>query len=485
MVLDQRGLDEIKRRKLCAACVGEPFLSAEIKGSGEPGRCSYCGQHGQVMILGEVADRIDTAFEQHYRRTSTEPSALDYAMMKDGDFDWSREGEPATYAISEATMIDDELAEDIRLILEDSNDDIERARMGEEGPYDQGAHYAEREPDDAEYREEWRNFEEHLKSEARFFSREAEATLDNIFEDLADHRSPEGKPVVVEAGPDTLVTGLYRARVFQTHDELVAALERPEMRIGPPPARVARAGRMNAHGISVFYGATNPDVAIGEVRPPVGSQVVVARFAVLREIRLLDLKALRSLYIEGSIFDPAYIRRLERAMFLGRLSELMTRPVMPGDEPLEYLITQAIAEYLAARSDPELDGILYPSVQGNPEGANIVLFRKASRVEEVALPEGIEMDVQTGISTEDGWEHDYYIWEKVPPGDPEEPEERASDFPRIIDLARHLDRDADLRNVTLRLEPEHLTVHHVGAATYDTVPHKVIRHRSEKTEPPF
>ena len=42
----------------------------------------------------------------------------------------------------------------------------------------------------------------------------------------------------------------------------------------------------------------------------------------------------------------------------------MTAPVMPDDEPLEYLVTQTIADYLATRTEPALDGILYPSAQG-------------------------------------------------------------------------------------------------------------------------
>ena len=34
---------------------------------------------------------------------------------------------------------------------------------------------------------------------------------------------------------------------------------------------------------------------------------------------------------------------------------------MPDDEPFEYLVTQAIADYLAA--EQAIDGIIYPSAQ--------------------------------------------------------------------------------------------------------------------------
>ena len=46
-------------------------------------------------------------------------------------------------------------------------------------------------------------------------------------------------------------------------------------------------GRMNAAGISVFYGATDDETAIAGVRPPVGSWVATATFEVIRPLRLL------------------------------------------------------------------------------------------------------------------------------------------------------------------------------------------------------
>ena len=74
---------------------------------------------------------------------------------------------------------------------------------------------------------------------------------------------------------------------------------------------------MNAQGISVFYGASDLATALAEIRPPVGSRVLVGKFDLARPVRLLDVEALRSVYVGGSIFDPAYIGHLELAQFLG------------------------------------------------------------------------------------------------------------------------------------------------------------------------
>jgi hypothetical protein len=85
---------------------------------------------------------------------------------------------------------------------------------------------------------------------------------------------------------------------------------------------------MNARGISVFYGAVSAEVALAEVRPVVGSRVVTTRFLLSRPIRLLDLEALQSVTVAGSVFDPTYIEQLEKAHFLGNRSRRIAS--LPG-----------------------------------------------------------------------------------------------------------------------------------------------------------
>jgi hypothetical protein len=172
---------------------------------------------------------------------------------------------------------------------------------------------------------------------------------------------------------------------------------------------------MNANGISMFYGASDKGVALAEVRPPVGSRALTAEFQIVRPLRLLDVTALQSIYVEGSVFDPGYLEQLSLAKFMGRLSERITMPVMPDDEPTEYLITQMIADYLARRPEPALDGILFPSVQSPGDHRNVVLFHHASRVRSLDIPEGTELSARQYDTTEDGDEPNYHVWEEVPP----------------------------------------------------------------------
>ena len=172
---------------------------------------------------------------------------------------------------------------------------------------------------------------------------------------------------------------------------------------------------MNAHGISVFYGATDPLVALAEIRPPVGSTVVVGRFELVRPVRLLDVEALRSVYVSGSIFDPEFIHRLARGKFLKWLSQRIVKPVMPDDQPFDYLATQAIADFLATDAKPPLDGIIYPSAQGKKGQCNVVLFHKAARIQRMDIPKGTRIAASLYNETEDLPETDYWVWEENPP----------------------------------------------------------------------
>lgn len=162
---------------------------------------------------------------------------------------------------------------------------------------------------------------------------------------------------------------------------------------------------MNALGVPAFYGSVEEETAISEVRPPVGCKVATAAFNITRPLQLLDLRVLRKARGDVSVFSPEYKEVMEKSAFLSQLTNLITRPVMPGDEAQEYLPTQAVADYLASRTDIIFDGIIFPSVQVNgKDKTNIVLFNKSSRVETIIHPNGIEVE----IFDEDCFEDEVY-----------------------------------------------------------------------------
>jgi hypothetical protein len=264
--------------------------------------------------------------------------------------------------------------------------------------------------------------------------------------------------------------------VFQSDESLVAALQRPEISIGPPPPKLAAAGRMNARGIPVFYGTTDRNVALAEVRPPVGSKVVVAQFDIIRPLRLLDVEALRSLSVGGSPFDPHCLPRKEKAAFLSDLSEEITKPVMPDDETLNYIPTQVIAEYLASLENPYLDGMIYLSVQAGDETRNVVLFNKAAVVARMDHPDDVTFDVRTHENYEGGSEIEYTVQEEfdseyVPP----EPKE-----PTLEQFMAEMNADIDERQPALQLSKENVWVHHIKQVAITSEDYRVNRSTWDK-----
>jgi hypothetical protein len=438
-----------------------------------------------------MADRVEQVFEEHYTRTLDHPNSWQATMLSDreSEYDWEREGEPVTDAIMNSADLPEEAARDIQQLLEDRHDDFESAKIGEETEFSSDSFYEEKGTNDREWQAEWAFFERSIKTEARFFSRVAVEHLASVFAGVDTLQSRDGRPLVMDAGPGIDLEVLYRARVFQSTERLEEALCRPDQHLGSPPARLANAGRMNAQGISVFYGATDPDVAVAEVRPPVGSRVAVGRFRIIRPLRLLDLTALSAVASGGSVYDPDLARRLSRAMFLRSLSERMTRPVMPDDEAFQYLPTQAVADFLATEAAVPLDGIVFPSAQAANGARNIVLFHKAARVEALALPDGTEIKARSGEAYEEGWETEYVVIEETPAPEPAADSEADEDdelgwpvsFERLRPQA-WVQPDLDQREAALRIDVNGVTVRHVESVQYSTETHDVRRMRWEKRD---
>ena len=156
---------------------------------------------------------------------------------------------------------------------------------------------------------------------------------------------------------------------------------------------------------------------------------------------------------------------------------------MPDDETFEYLPTQAIADFLATERTPQIDGILFPSIQAAGGALNVVLFHKAARVEELGLPKGTDVSASLGEMYEEGWEVEYTVIERVPPEKAEPPSKKESRiFENFTDdpEGNWHPPNFDGREVTLRIDLESVKVHIVRAVEFSTEEHSVRRHRWEK-----
>ncbi len=478
---------------VCADCIGEEYLRNQIIQSGDVAHCDYCQSEDNPTIeLDELAELIHSVLQEHFYMTSPDPEGVDLLLAKEGW--WEQPGEPVTYAIMNLIDSSEDLAEAIRKYLSNQYDPWGKDAMIDPCPYADDSQYEERAIDTYEFQESWSSFRQEILSRSRFFNQAAKSALEHLFKGVAQLVTHDGEPVVQVIGPKDSV---FRARLAKSSDALEEILKATPGSLGAPPGRYASAGRMNAEGISVFYGATDIHTCVAEIRAPVGGYVVIGRFAPLRELRILDLTRLGKVFLRGSFFDAQHTESLSRVHFLKRLEAELSQPVMPGSESRDYLPTQVVAEYLAAHPDMELDGVMFASSQiavdageetdtQEQQGKNVVLFSHASRLERYDVPDGTEIEVHRYHGDPDDPDHSIWIWETVP--DAPESEDSASEPDTIFDLWNPVHSSAlpeDLADPSIRLDMESIEVRRIKGVSYQTFSFDVSRHRNDAKDSDF
>lgn len=459
-------LEDDQADKICAECVTESYLQAVIQES-PTGTCTYCkaSKVGCMSIL-DLADRVEIAFRDHFVLTPEDPDELESMRQREFDEFWIREGTPVSDLIQDITGCEEDVAKAVLSILTERHDTYVPGDPYEgECEFAPGSHYDESTTDIKDWNVRWNRLEYKLKHESRLINAELLKLLNSAFNGLHEARSYHRGMVLVPAGPDTNIFELYRAREFHSSANLEAALKNPVKELGPPPGQYARANRMNSSGISVFYGAKERRSALAEVRPVVGSNVVVSKFTIVRPLHLLDLTTLESVGCDGSYFDPDFRQKAEQLGFLRTLTKRLTLPVMPGEQEHAYLITQAVADFLASMSEPSVDGIVFPSVQDGV-GENVVLFHKASLVHELEVPPNslIESSV-SDYDYESGEPYPSYTIEIHSP-DTAMPQQSEG-------FVSYRQPEIPTRVPTLRLDMESIEVHYIKAVEVVAEPHKV------------
>ena len=457
-------------KRLCVQCIGDEFLTAEILKTGQTAVCGYCGKTDKTETISELADRFHDVFEEHYERA--------------GEVGWENErGDPVDYLVADIGRLPETAASDIQEVMADRHEDRELSEMGDKSPYDAELTYVESNVDIREFEEAWEHLEADLRTRHRFFSREAEDVFSRVFADLRTQKTWEGRPVIRTIGPGTDITALYRARAFQSEARFDEAMIDPEQYVGTPATIYAQGGRMNPKGVPFFYGATKEKLALTEVRPPVASKVLVGRFDLQHELRVLDVEALENVLERGSLFDPGFSQRLARAKFLGRLARRIRMPVLPDDEATDYLITQVMADFLAMRRAPEIHGVIYGSAQGTADAFNVALFNASSRVRAAEVVKNASYEVR--FSGNDEEIDACVVTTTITPSPPEPPKTTKRGI--IFEYVPPDPATSDLRPETLVLDRDSLRLHLVKEICVDTDTLSIHRftHDDSDSDTPF
>lgn len=346
---------------VCFNCVKEPYLEAWIKGAGALSCCALCSDQNPCVPLTEIVVHALTILERYIWETSNHRiSASDGSRLESP-------GEPLEYWVSKIFCCRSD-----EPIVEVLCNEFEGECFGEL-TFPRGVIYSVRPPEFGCAMDKWCDIQESMRHASRFFNDDARQLFSWLFDSLDQYPISPAESAVVKSLSPYDCPPIYRARTCSTSttDEISRD---PGKGLGAPPKDVSGEGRMSPAGIPAFYGAFDRKTCLAELRPPVGGTVISGEFRLTREVRVLDFDQFESadLMSPPSFFDPEYFERVDRHDFLRKIHEEISRPVLPG-AGRDYLITQAIAEYLATQCRPRFDGVIFESAQF-PPGRNIVLF---------------------------------------------------------------------------------------------------------------
>lgn len=357
---------------ICTCATTNVHLQAWINNHGKQQACDNCGAAGRLAVdASQFAQHIDSVIRHHYEPDDRGESPLELIQRVAG--------------VSRGTAL---------LVTDATNED----HYPRPWFYDRDLEIVRHLPFD--HWKLWDHFKEVIKHDARFFGVATREILNTILGGLTTFC--EG----IAIRRLTAADDVYRARLACSLEEARDWFGQPATKLLPPPQAVASAGRMNAAGIRVFYGALKEQIAVAEVQPQVDSHVVVGIFNPVRSLEVLDLGAFGNVFDCTDLFDPEFDVVSKRLGFLRILEQEISLPIQSRDEALDYIPTQVFAEYV--RFVLGLDGVLYRSAQtGEAPGPgqlygpvlersdrNVVLFGAAALATSDPLAEGSELGLE-------------------------------------------------------------------------------------------
>ena len=209
----------------------------------------------------------------------------------------------------------------------------------------------------------WSDFRQQLKEENRYHPNNINI---NVLKSLFSY-------IESDYEPNSFI--LYRAR--KSHDG--TTIDKRNM--GAPKPGKSGEGRINAKGVACLYLATDEHTCIKEIRAGLFDIVCIGEFQLNSPIKLVNLSKINKIspfkvpYGNDAAFDIAVIDINRK--FLSDINDNIRTPQASSDDPLDYIATQYISDYIKSITDNHnqkvYDGIEFASTH-SPTERNIVLF---------------------------------------------------------------------------------------------------------------
>ena len=214
---------------------------------------------------------------------------------------------------------------------------------------------------------------------------------------------------------------------------------------------------MNPSGIPVFYGALDRETCLSEIRLIPGEIAISSKFEIVKPLMVFDLTVLNKIYSGLSMFDPNYFKQTSRLGFLKNFESMINRRVLPSDELLDYIPSQALVEYLSNHFSPPIDAIIYSSIQTNNNGKNIAVLNRAAKVRKSGY---VFKEENTIGQYEESWATVYAIWERPSTGN------LGSRESNQVETMNSNDKGEDVNDKWLQVVDGSLEVHEICGIKY-------------------
>lgn len=345
-------MDLIDQKRACKSCINDKYIYNNLKKYGEMSECSYCQQRRKTISVKEIAEEVEGGITTEYKQCEMEY----YDPVK------------GKYTVS--TLCLEDILYGVYLCREDLFEDI-CSYIAIDGWFERDNEYiGDKEDISAIHNNKWKTFCHMVKYETRyvFFNQWDEDQEDerakNILEFIS--KAVEKLDLIKQISPQM---GFYRGRTHHTREGAFSS----DNQLASPPARYAKANRMSAEGISIFYGANNIKTVLAEIYNGTDRYATIAQFKNNNELCLLDLSNVLHMKLP-SLFDR---KNRDKRGYIRFFKDFINMIISPVDNipAIEYVPTQILTEYFrhVYGYGCMFDGILYPSAK-NPRGKCYALF---------------------------------------------------------------------------------------------------------------
>ncbi|MBP5958154.1 RES family NAD+ phosphorylase [Pseudomonas anatoliensis] len=357
---------------ICVDCVSDIVMKRISKSLYKVRTCISCSkQTKQALTPESIADRIRDYLPRHF-----EPDEGLYP---------GREMDLATVIRHSIGCSSQQACEVVAGLLFDNDPNADENNFyWREQMYQRAkSPFCEEEDERDHILGEWLVLAHELTHGRRFFNRKASLTFGAIISEALraeDPNLPGTYPVIKSVSNGTI---FYRARVINSRSDIKNA----EQDLGPPPKELAANNRMSAAGVPLMYVSGDPKTCISELRPSIGDSVAVAKFYSTADLVFFDFTALEKklAFQPISIFESFFEGSSNRRKLLSFLHAEIAKPLRANS--LDYVVTQALAEFIRHEASVKFDGIVFRSAQ-NKNGINYVFFDNRDAADILILKRG-------------------------------------------------------------------------------------------------